>query len=262
MELHGFLQSNLELDLLVVGSVHDVVPLGLQSLKVVGQVGGLSLLGLLQIIITTSQESLDLRSSVLQVTEDLHKSVKLVLGSLWESSDRLGGGQGRVHITQPGEHILHLLVEGLGLSEGILKLSLPLLSLVQETVPLGVELIQLLLGVGCVSGSLLSLNDLSSSIVESVHTGLMGLDVVDDDLELSQLDLDDLRISIDRFEGVQSLVSSLDPDQELVESVLELAEPEEGVFELLLSDDDGLVEVGPSLVDLGQGLLDSPSLVR
>ena len=90
----------------------------------------------------------------------------------------------------------------------------------------------------------------------------MGLDVVDDDLELSQLDLDDLRISIDRFEGVQSLVSSLDPDQELVESVLELAEPEEGVFELLLSDDDGLVEVGPSLVDLGQGLLDSSRLVR
>ena len=90
----------------------------------------------------------------------------------------------------------------------------------------------------------------------------MGLDVVDNDLELSQLNLDDLRVTVDRFEGVQSLVSSLDPDQKLVESVLELAEPEEGVFKLLLSDDNGLVEVGPSLVDLGQGLLDSPSLVR
>lgn len=90
----------------------------------------------------------------------------------------------------------------------------------------------------------------------------MGLDVVDDDFELSQLNLDDLRISIDRFEGVQCLVSSVDPDQELVESVLELAEPEEGVFKLLLSDDDGLVEVGPPLVDLGQRLLDSPSLIR
>ena len=70
-----------------------------------------------------------------------------------------------------------------------------------------------------------------------------------------------LRISIDRLEGVQCLVSSLDPDQELVESVLELAKSEQSVLQLLLSDHDGLVEVAPPPVDLGQGLLDSSSLV-
>ena len=90
----------------------------------------------------------------------------------------------------------------------------------------------------------------------------MGLDVIDNDLELGQLDLNDLRISVDWFQRLQSLVSSLDPDQELVESVLELAEPQERVLQLLLPDDDGLVEVGPPLVDLGQGLLDSSRLVR
>ena len=43
--------------------------------------------------------------------------------------------------------------------------------------------------------------------------------------------------------------------------MLELAQSEEGVLQLLLSDHDGLVEVGPPPVDLGQGLLDSSSLI-
>ena len=88
------------------------------------------------------------------------------------------------------------------------------------------------------------------------------MDVIDNDLELGQLDLNDLRISVDRFQRLQSLVSSLDPDKQLIERVLELSEPEERVLQLLLPDDDGLVEVSPPLVDLGQGLLDSSRLVR
>ena len=44
--------------------------------------------------------------------------------------------------------------------------------------------------------------------------------------------------------------------------MLELAEPEECMFKLLLSDDNGLVEVSPPLVDLSQGLFDSSGLIR
>ena len=44
--------------------------------------------------------------------------------------------------------------------------------------------------------------------------------------------------------------------------MLELTQSEQSVLQLLLSDHDGLVEVGPPPVDLGQGLLDSSGLVR
>merc|ERR1719422_3043404 len=44
MELHGFLEGNFKLDLLVISSVHDVIPFGLQCFKIVGQVGSLTLL--------------------------------------------------------------------------------------------------------------------------------------------------------------------------------------------------------------------------
>jgi len=87
------------------------------------------------------------------------------------------------------------------------------------------------------------------------------LDIIHDNLQLGQLHLDHLRISVDRLQSVQSLVGSLDPDQQLVESVLELSQSEKGVLQFLLPDDDGLVEVGPPPVHLGERLLDGSSLV-
>lgn len=57
-----------------------------------------------------------------------------------------------------------------------------------------------------VAEHLLSLDDLPAGIIESVHTGLMGLDVVDANLELGKLDLDDLWVAINRLQGIQGLV--------------------------------------------------------
>merc|ERR1719410_2291284 len=195
MELHSFFEGNFKFDLLVIGSVHDVFPFGLQRLQIVCQVGCLSFFRLLQIVIASAQQGLNLGSSILQVREHLHESVKLIFSSFWQSSDRFRCGQSSINIAQPGKHVLHLLVEGLGLSEGILQLGLSVLSLAEQSIPLGVQLIQLLLGLGGFSGSLLGLNYLSSGIIESVHTGLVSLDVIDNDLQLSKLNLDDLRVS-------------------------------------------------------------------
>ena len=88
------------------------------------------------------------------------------------------------------------------------------------------------------------------------------LDVVDHDLQLGQLDLNDLRVAEDGFERVQCLVRPLDPDEELVEGVLELAEPEERVLQLLHAVVDALVEVVPAAVELAQGLHDGAALTR
>ena len=67
---------------------------------------------------------------------DFHKPVLLVLGSLWETSDRLGG----VNTTKFGQHLLNLLVEGLRLPQHVLKPGLPVLALTKQSVPLGVQL--------------------------------------------------------------------------------------------------------------------------
>ena len=90
----------------------------------------------------------------------------------------------------------------------------------------------------------------------------MGLDVVDNHLELGQLNLNDLWVTVDWLQRVQSLVGPLDPDEQLAKSVLELSQSEKGVLQLLLPDHNRLVEIAPSPVDLGQRLLDSPSLIR
>ena len=90
----------------------------------------------------------------------------------------------------------------------------------------------------------------------------MSLDIIDDNLQLSQLNLDDLRIAINWLQRIQSLVCALDPDEQLVESMLELTQLEQGVLQLLLPDDDGTVKLVPSSVDIRERFLDGSSLVR
>ena len=261
MELGGLLEGDLELDLLVVGAGEDVVPPRLEGPEVVLEVHGAAVLGLLDVVVAAAQQVLDLGAGGLQFPEDLHEAVKLILGSLWQAAHRFGTGQRRVDVVQPGEHVLDLLVEGLGLLEGVLELELPALSLGEQVVPLGVELVQLGLSVGRVARVLLGLDDLAAGIVQRVDGRLVSLDVVHHDLELGQLDLDDLRIAVDGFEAVQGLVGPVDPDQELVEGVLELSKSEESLLQLLLTVVDALVEFVPPAVDIGQGLLDGASLV-
>ena len=115
----------------------------------------------------------------------------------------------------------------------------------EEVVPLGVELIEFLLGVRSLPRPLVRLDDLASGVVEGVHRRLVGLDVIDHHLQFGKLHLNDLRVTVHRFKGVKGLVGPLDPDQELVEGMLELSQPEEGVLKLLLSVVDGLDELRP-----------------
>ena len=112
------------------------------------------------------------------------------------------------------------------------------------------------------TGALLALDNLSAGIVQRVHAGLVGLDVVDDHLQFGQLDLDDLRVTVDWFERVQGLVRPVNPDEELAKGMLELTEAQEGVLKLLLAHHNGLVEVLPPPVDVGQWFLDGAGLVR
>ena len=73
---------------------------------------------------------------------------------------------------------------------------------------------------------------------------------------------DYLWVTVDGLERFQRLVSPLDPDEQLVEGVLELAEPEERVLKLLHAVVDALVEVVPAAVELAQGLHDGAALTR
>lgn len=66
-------------------------------------------------------------------------------------------------------------------------------------------------------------DDLATSIIQRIHTALMSLDIIDHNFEFSQLNFNDLGITIDWFEGVQGLVSSSNPFHKFVKSMLELS---------------------------------------
>lgn len=82
------------------------------------------------------------------------------------------------------------------------------------------------------------------------------MNVIRQHLQLSQLNLEQLRISWNRLQRIQSGVGLADPHEKLVESVLELSKVEQSVLELLLPIDHAAEEILPPLVDRVQGLAD------
>lgn len=94
---------------------------------------------------------------------------------------------------------LDLLCKGLSLLEGILQLDLAAFGGAQEVVPLGVELVELLLGVGGLPRALVRLDDLPAGVVEGVDRRLVSLDVVHHHLQLGKLNLDDLSHEKDKM---------------------------------------------------------------
>ena len=58
----------------------------------------------------------------------------------------------------------------------------------------------------------------------------MGLDVVDQHLQLSQLNFNDARIAENGLQLIQIVVSALDPDQQFIESVLELTQTQQSML--------------------------------
>ena len=89
----------------------------------------------------------------------------------------------------------------------------------------------------------------------------MGLDVVDQHLQLGQLDFNNAGVTEDGLEIVEGAVRSLDPNEELVESVLELPEAQKCVLQLALSLDHPPQKILPAAVDFVQRFLQSGSLV-
>ena len=101
--------------------------------------------------------------------------------------------------------------------------------------PFLIEKHQALLGFVGVIGSLTTLDQLSTGVVQRIDADLMGLDVVDQHLPFSQLNFNDARISENGLQLIQIVVSALDRDQQFIESVLELTQTQQSMFQLSLS---------------------------
>ncbi|KAE8750219.1 hypothetical protein FOCC_FOCC003027 [Frankliniella occidentalis] len=263
VELGGLLERDLQLDLLVVGARRDRVPALLERAQVVLQVGSATVGRLLEVLLALRQARLHLGSVLLQLVVHLHEALQLLRGRFGQPAHGLGRRDDAVHLSEPRQQVLDLGVVPLRLPKGVLELRLPVRGLLQQLAPTPVQRRQLLLRAGRLQGALAALDQLAARVVERVHGRLVGLDVVDEDLELRQFNLQQLGVARHRLEfRVQRALRPIDPRQQLGQGVLELAEAQQRVLQLPLALHHAAQQLVPTPVHGAQRLPDGLSLVR
>ncbi|KAH9407008.1 hypothetical protein TYRP_013278 [Tyrophagus putrescentiae] len=155
VELRRLLEGNLQLDLAVIGSAENVLPLGLEDLEVVREVNGGALLGLADVLLAVLQQGLHLVAGHVQLV--------------------------------PAEHVLDLLRQTLRFAQALLQLLISPVGLVQEGGPAFVEVVQSATGVAsALRAARLRLNQLLADglHLDDLRVAVDGLRIIERTLDL------------------------------------------------------------------------------